>query len=207
VHFPPIDAIRLVFAEEVEGAGGTISRIYDVGGELYARAALPRHEAGLTAGLALRVTDVEIEVRPAVTWGAGACALIDSTAGRVISLGARDPVGGVREGLRECDVFDRLVAEWRAARERVIEHPGNVVLSVITASARSGDAPGRLLGLVKAITSRLQGMDPVTDWAAVEAVALVAADVTDETTRWHLDVLAGRLLSQRPSTGRSAWTG
>jgi hypothetical protein len=178
-----------------------------VAGEFYARAALPRDEAGLRAGLALRVTDVEIEVRPAVTWGAGACALIDSSAGRLIPLGARDPVGGVREGLRECDVFDRLVAERREARSRVIEHPGNVVLSVIMASARSGDEPERLLSLVTAIMGRLEGMARVTDWAAVEAVALVAADVTDDATRWQLDVLAGRLLSVRPSTGRSAWAG
>jgi hypothetical protein len=210
VHFPPIDAIRLVFAEEVGAARGTVSRIYDVGGVLYARASVPRREGDLTAGVALRVTDVEIEARGAVTWGAGECALTDSESGCLITLGARDAAGGVRAGLRDAlqaGVFDRLVGERRAAAARVIEHPGNVVLSLITGLARAGEEPGLLPPLVKAIMERLEGMSPVTDWAAVEAVALVAATVTDETTRWHLDVLAGRLLLLRPSSGRGAWSG
>lgn len=209
--FPPIDAIRLVFAEEVGAAGGAVvDPVYDVGGELYARATLPREGGGLRAGVALRVTDVEIEVRPQVTWGAGTCALIDSRVGRLLMLGARDAVTAVQLGVRECAqpaVFDRLVAERQAAGSSVIEHAGNVVLSLITAFARTGDGPERLSSLVKAIMERLEGMSPVTDWAAVEAVALVASEVTDETTRWHLDVLAGRLLALRPSSGRGAWAG
>jgi hypothetical protein len=209
VQFPPIDAVRLVFAEEVEAAGGAISRVYDVGGLVYARAALPWQDGGLTAGVALRVTDAEMEVRPAATWGAGECALIVDTLGRAIILGARDPVEEVRSGLRESverAVFDGIAAERRAAAASVIEHPGNVVLSLITALSRSGQESERLLPLVSAITQRMSGV-AATDWAAVEAVALVAATVTDEATRWHLDVLAGRLLSIRPSTGRAAWAG
>jgi hypothetical protein len=210
VRFPPIDAIRLVFAEEVLAARGAISRVYDVGGVLFARASLPLQGGGLTAGLALRVSDVEIEVRPAATWGAGECALIESSLGSVISLGDRDPVGLVRAGLLACldaRAFESIVAERDAASSRVIEHPGNVVLSLIAAFAQTGADSEQLLQLLPAIMDRVRGVARATDWAAVEAVALVAATVTDEATRWHLDVLAGRLLSLRPSTGRKAWAG
>jgi hypothetical protein len=81
------------------------------------------------------------------------------------------------------------------------------VLSLITALARTGDASDGLLPLLPAIMDRVRAAARPTDWAAVQAVASVASAVKDETTRWHLDVLAGRLLLIRPSTGRQAWAG
>jgi hypothetical protein len=212
VHSPPIDAIRLIFAEEVAQAGGTISTVYDVGGLLYARATLPGRAGDLTAGVALRVEDDQAEVRPAATWAGGACALIETqlSAGRLIALPELDGLGPVRQAVHACvepAVFDSLSGEQRSAAGRLIEHPGNVVLSLITALARAGDESERLLPLVPAIMDRLRSTEGPTDWAAVDAVASMAGSVKDETTRWHLDVLAGRLLLIRPSTGRQAWAG
>jgi hypothetical protein len=209
VHSPPIDAIRLIFAEEVGDARGEISRVYDVGGVLYARATLPGRDGDLVGGVALRVVETIAEVRPAATWAGGTCALIETqmAAGRAVEAQA---LTEIREAVRACvqpAVFEDVIAERHAAAAQAIEHPGNVVLSLITALARAGGEPERLLPLLPAIMDRVRAVTRPTDWAAVQAVAAVAASVTDETTRWHLDVLAGRLLLIRPSTGRQAWAG
>ena len=204
VHLPPIDAIRFVFTEEIGRAGGAVGAVYDVGGLLYARAMLPGlSETGgaLTAGVALRVTDDVAEVRPAVTWG-------DARALLEMPVEVTATVDSIRGGTRACVVpaiFDEAAAEQRSAAGRGIEHPGNVVLSLITALARTGDASERLLPLLPAIMDRVRAGARPTDWTAVEAVASVALTAKDETTRWHLDVLAGRLLMLRPSAGRQAW--
>ena len=201
VNLPPIDAIRFVFTEEIERAGGAVGAVYDVGGLLYARATVSASDGALTAGVALRVTDDVAEVRPAVTWG-DAWALLE------MPVEVTATVDSIRDGTRACVVpaiFDEAAAEQRSAARRGIEHPGNVVLSLITALARTGDASERLLPLLPAIMDRVRAGARPTDWMAVEAVASVARTVKDETTRWHLDVLAGRLLMLRPSAGRQAW--
>ena len=202
MHLPPIDAIRFVFTEEIGKVGGAVGAVYDVGGLLYARATLPASQGALTAGVALRVTDDDVaEVRPAVTWG-DAWALLEMPVEVVAT------VDSVRDGARACVVpaiFEDAAAEQQSAAGRGIEHPGNVVLSLITALARTGDESERLLPLLPAIMDRVRAGARPTDWTAVEAVAAVALTVKDETTRWHLDVLAGRLLMLRPSAGRQAW--
>ena len=212
VHSPPIDAIRLIFAEAVGDARGEVSRVYDVGGQLYARATLPGRDGDLVGGVALKVLDAIAEVRPAATWAGGTCALIETqmAVGRVVELGGAPALTDVRDAVRACvqpAVFEDVIAERHAAAAQAIEHPGNVVLSLITALSRAGGESERLLPLLPAIMDRVHAVTRPTDWAAVQAVAAVAASVTDETTRWHLDVLAGRLLLIRPSTGRQAWAG
>jgi hypothetical protein len=207
VQSPPIDAIRLIFSEEVARGGGDVSAVYDVGGLLYMRATLPGRAGELTAGVALRVVDDLAEVRPGVTWDGGGCALVD---GRSIALEDPHALVMIREAVRlsaEPAAFDDVVVQQRSAATRSIAHPGNVVLSLITALARTGDESERLLPLLSAIMDRVRAAARPTDWTAVQAVASVASSVKDETTRWHLDVLAGRLLLIRPSTGRQAWAG
>jgi hypothetical protein len=207
VHFPPIDAIRVAFAEEVGAAGGQVAHTYDVGGELYAWAAFSHHEGKFQSGVALRVTDVEVEVRPVVTWGNGELRLIAGGVGGLAFLGDRDPVRIVREGVRACappSVFQEILQQRESARSRVVEHPGSVVLALISALAQVGAESEKLLGFVPGITSRIEGVAPVTEWTAVEAVALVAADVDEERARWQLAVLAGVLLA-RASGSRGVW--
>jgi hypothetical protein len=207
VQFPPIDAIRVAFAEEVGTAGGTVVRTYDVGGELYTWAALSQYEGKFRSGVGLRVTDVEVEVRPVVTWGNGELELIAGSSGGMAVLGDRDAVRVVRDGFRASasgSVFQDLVAQQRAAQARVVEHPGSVVLALISALAQVGAESEKLLGFVPAITSRMEGVAPVTEWTAVEAVALTAAEVDEERVRWQLGVLAGVLLA-RASGSRGVW--
>jgi hypothetical protein len=210
VQSPPIDAIRLIFAEEVARGGGDVSAVYDVGGLLYLRATLTGRAGELTACVALRVVEDLAEVRSGVMWGDGGssgCALVD---GRSVALEDPHALVMIREAVRlsaEPAAFDDVVVQQRSAATRTVEHPGNVVLSLITALARTGDESERLLPLLSAIMDRVRAAARPTDWTAVQAVASVASSVTDETPRWHLDVLAGRLLLLRPSTGRQAWAG
>lgn len=200
--------IKVIFAEEITTAGGTVSDTYDDGACLFTRSILPwvrevRARDQVQGGVALRATEAEVWVHPYVfrqVCRNGAIIAQAIQTRHLEGLEYSSPVeagAAVREAMRACCVekaFTDAAETMRSAQEVRADIALNMLPMISQLSI------GRGSRIFRDILERFLAEGDQSRFGLMNAVTSLARDTHDAELRWRLEELGGGIPALRVPT-------
>ena len=193
--------IRVVFAEEIAGLGGTIADTIHQDDRLYLRAVLPRYgEVGrmdtVQCGVALRSVAGTVQIHPYVfrlICENGAIMAHALQTCRIDNLAARAGEGVeklLREAIAACgskEAFELSAKEMRQARNMEADH----AIQMMAIMARLPQATQERMALAQQFMERFRAEGDNSRFGLMNAITATARDTDDPELRWQLEEFGG----------------
>jgi hypothetical protein len=197
--------IAAVFAEEIQGLGGTVTEVFDDKGVVFCRSVLPKFmDAGpddrLQPGVALRATENDIMVHPYIfrlVCSNGAIMARALQSRQLVRDGwflddeaEGDLESTLRVAIRQCcqrEAFNTPVRRMKAAGG------ADVDMAIVFSAFLSTHRGAMSRTLMREILLRYGQSQDRSAYGLLNAVTSVARDSRDPQTKWRLEVLGGEI--------------
>jgi hypothetical protein len=197
--------IKALFAEEIAGAGGTVTEMVSDASRLYARSILPsvrevRKADRLQGGVALRATEHDVWVHPYVFRQICSNGAIMAHAIQTCHIECQDfttteeAAGAVRAAIRDCcaqEAFSASMAEIRSATE--VE--ADLAINLLPMYGRLRSEMGARV--LQEVMDRFARDTDRSRFGLMNAVTSLARDTADPEVRWRLEELGGGIPAGR----------
>jgi hypothetical protein len=198
--------VAAVFAEEIQGFGGTVTDVFDDKGLVFCRSVLPKFmDAGpgdrLEPGVAIRATDSDIMVHPYIfrlICSNGAIMARALQSRQIVRDGwflddeaESDLETTLRVAIRQCcqrEAYTTPVRKIRSAAH------ADVDMAIVFSAFMSTHRAAMSRTLMREVLLRYGQSRDRSAYGLLNAVTSVARDSRDPQTKWRLEVLGGEIV-------------
>ncbi len=215
-EFTTTAAIKELFTEEIEAAGGLVTNTFEAESYFMARATLPEVRQvgpgdGVKGGVALLADQEKIQVHPYVfrqvcSNGAIMTQVVQSHQIVHSELeSSYETCSNVRQAIRECCLPEVFAGNARRIQE-ARHGTTNLLIQLMPELSRMNRQ--NALQLFQAIMTRFMNAGDASQFGLMNAVTSVARDTPDPKLRWRLEELGGGIaigkFPQHPTHGGAA---